>query len=84
MLERPKITPNQQPRSLGISPSDLASKSLGVKRESGQVTWGKISSDLGFKIGDRKRAQVLARFWHRMTGLHVELFAKITEIWNQH
>ena len=57
MLERLKISPSQQPRSLGISPSDLASKSLGLKIENGEVTWGKHSSDLGFKIGDRKRAQ---------------------------
>ena len=57
MLERPKISPSQQPRSLGTSPSHLASKSLGVKIENGEVTWGKHSSDLGFKIGDRKRAQ---------------------------
>ena len=56
MLGWPKISPSQQPRSLGISPSDLASKSHGVKIEYGQVTWGKNSSDLGFKIGDRKRA----------------------------
>ena len=61
MLERPKISPSQQPRSLGISPSDLASKSLGVKIENGQVTLGeKNSSDLDFKIGDRKRAQTNA------------------------
>ena len=59
MLERPKISPSQQPMSFGISPSDLASNSLGVKIENGQVTWGKNSSDLSFKIGDKKRAQVI-------------------------
>ena len=40
MLERPKIFPGQQPRSLEISPSDVASKSLGVKIENGEVTRG--------------------------------------------
>ena len=38
MLERPKLSQSQQPTSLGISPSDLASKSLGVKIENSQVT----------------------------------------------
>ena len=56
MLERPKISQSQQPKSLGISPSDLASKSLNVKIENVQVTWRNTPSDLGFKIGDRYRA----------------------------
>ena len=57
MLERPKIYPSQQPQSLGISPSKLASKLLGMKIEHGQVTCKKKSSDLVFKISDKKRAQ---------------------------
>ena len=38
MLERLKISQSQQPKSLGILPSDWASKSLKVKIENGQVT----------------------------------------------
>ena len=48
MLERPKISPGKQPRSLGISPSDLASKSLGVKIENGEMTRGEGGGG-GFK-----------------------------------
>ena len=33
MLEQPNISPSQQTKSPGISPSDLASKSLRVKIE---------------------------------------------------
>ena len=39
MLEQPKISASQQPKSLGISPSDLDSKSLEVKIENDEVTW---------------------------------------------
>ena len=38
MLERPKISSSKQPKSPGILPSALTSKSLGVKIENGQVT----------------------------------------------
>ena len=50
MLERPKIFPSQQPKSLGISPSDLASKSHGVKVENGQVTWMNNTSPIQFQV----------------------------------
>ena len=43
MLEQSKISPSQQLKSLGILPSDLGSKSLGVKIENDQVTWRKNS-----------------------------------------
>ena len=48
----------QQSKSLEISPSDLASTSLGAQMENGQMT---IPSDLTFKIWDTKRA--LIRSW---------------------
>ena len=32
MLERPKISPSQQPKSLGISPSDLGFRQRDRKR----------------------------------------------------
>ena len=53
MLERPKISPSQQPKSLGISPSDFPSKSLGVRIENGQVTWRKNFKWLGLQ--DRRK-----------------------------
>ena len=43
MLERPKLPPSQQTKPLGISPSDLASKSTEMKIENGQVTWASKS-----------------------------------------
>ena len=43
MLERPKISQSQQPKSLGISPSDLASKTLVVKIENGVKETGRIT-----------------------------------------
>ena len=63
MLERPKISPSQQPKSFGISPSDLAGELLRVKMKNGQVTWRNIgiSSDFGVKTGDWKRALVLSQ-----------------------
>ena len=49
MLEWSKISASQQPKSLGISPSDLASKSLGVKIENDQVTWRENAKWLGLQ-----------------------------------
>ena len=63
MLERPKISPSQQPKSLVISPSDLASKSLGVKIENGQVPWRKIFRWLGLQ--DRRQKTGPALLSHR-------------------
>ena len=62
MLERPKISPSQQPKSLGISPSDLASKSLGVKIENGQVTCGGIFKWLWLQ--DRRYKTGPGYLWH--------------------
>ena len=42
ILEQSIISPSQQPKSPGISPSDLASKSLGMKIENGRDLDGKI------------------------------------------
>ena len=58
MLERPKISPSQPPKSLGISPSDLAFKSLGVKIENSLVTWMKNAQWLGLQDRNRKRAVI--------------------------
>ena len=55
---------SQQPKSLEISPRDLASKSsksLRVQIENGQATLRQIPCDLGFKIRNRKRALVCVK-----------------------
>ena len=52
MLERPNISPSQQQKSRVILPSGLASKSLGVKIENGQVTGRKNFKWLG--VQDRR------------------------------
>ena len=49
MLQWPKISPSQQPKSLGISPNGFASKSLRVKIENSQVTWRKPFMWLGLQ-----------------------------------
>ena len=63
MLKRPKISPSQQPKSLGILPSDLASKSLWVKIENGQVTWRKTFKWLGLQDRRWKTANGSWLFW---------------------
>ena len=63
MLEWCKISPSQQQKSLGISSSDfakLASKSLGLKVENGQVTWRKNSKWLGLQDSSGQHEKFLS------------------------
>ena len=58
MLERPKISPSQQLKSIGILPSDLEAKSLGMKIK-------KRSSDLKEKFPVTWASRSVCDFSHR-------------------
>ena len=51
MSKGPRVSSNPQTKPLGISPSDLASKSLGEKIENCQVTWRNYSKSPGLQDG---------------------------------